>query len=79
MDLQNTIQNLYAEKERLERVITSLEELLGGAPTVETRLRVSKRGRKSMSASERLEVSARMKNYWDRRRREHEVAAGSTS
>jgi len=35
MDLFKTIQELYAEKEKLERVIASLEELqraAGGAP-----------------------------------------------
>jgi len=70
MDLYETIQDLYAEKERLERVIASLEALLGiGQPAV-SKLKGAKRGRKSMSPSEREEVSARMKNYWDRRRRE---------
>jgi len=70
MDLYETIQDLYAEKERLERVIASLEALLGiGKPDV-PKLKGAKRGRKSMGATEREQVSARMKNYWDRRRRE---------
>jgi hypothetical protein len=76
MDLYETIQDLYAEKERLERVIASLEALLGiGKPTDKTpKLRGAKRGRKSMSATERQAVSARMKNYWDRRRKQEKPA-----
>jgi hypothetical protein len=70
MDLYETIQDLYAEKERLEKVIASLEALLGiGKPDL-PKPRGAKRGRKSMSATEREEVSARMKSYWDRRRQE---------
>jgi hypothetical protein len=64
MDLFKTIAELHVEKEKLDRVIASMEELhhsksghtaLGGR---------SRRGRKSMGAKERLEVSARMKRYW---------------
>jgi len=68
MDLNKTIQDLYAEKEKLERVIASLEELraaAGGSPVVP---KAGRRGRKSMDAGERLEVSARMKKYWAGRR-----------
>ncbi|HTS29215.1 MAG TPA: hypothetical protein VMH81_25255 [Bryobacteraceae bacterium] len=70
MDLYETIQDLYAEKERLERVIASLEALLGVGKQEPPKVRGAKRGRKSMSATEREAVSIRMKNYWDRRRRE---------
>jgi hypothetical protein len=74
MDLYETIQDLYTEKERLERVIASLEALLGiGTPEV-PKLRGAKRGRKSMGASEREAVSARMKKYWDRRRAKEKSA-----
>jgi len=63
MDLYKTIQDLNAEKEKLERVIASIEELqraTGGAvpPAPGGGKR---RGRKSMAAGERLEVSERMK------------------
>jgi hypothetical protein len=75
MDLYETIQSLYAEKERLERVIASLEALLGIGKQEVPKLRGAKRGRKSMSDSEREEVSARMKSYWDRRRREQSQSA----
>jgi len=70
MDLYKTIQDLYAEKEKLERVIASLEELhrtSGSIPSMPTGTK--RRGRKSMGAQEREEVSARMKRYWAGRRK----------
>ena len=68
MDLYKTIQELYAEKEKLEHVIASLEELrqIGGEVSVPPR--GGHRGRKSMDARERQQVSARMKRYWAGRR-----------
>jgi hypothetical protein len=70
MDLYKAIQDLYAEKEKLERVIASLEELQraagGGIPPAPGSGK--RRGRKSMGAEERQEVSERMKRYWARRR-----------
>jgi hypothetical protein len=70
MDLYKAIQDLYAEKEKLERVIASLEELQrrGGSQTPLPKP-TRRRGRKSMSAEERREVSARMKKYWESRRK----------
>jgi hypothetical protein len=70
MDLYKVIQNLNAEKEKLERVIASLEELqrfAGGAlpPAPGSGKR---RGRGSMSPEERQKVSERMKKYWASRR-----------
>jgi hypothetical protein len=69
MDLYKAIQDLYAEKEKLEHVIASLEELQRSARTLPA-LPVSgkRRGRKSMSPKERKEVSERMKKYWESRR-----------
>ena len=69
MDLYKAIQDLYAEKEKLERVIASLEELqrnAGALPEVPKPVR--RRGRKSMNTSERQEVSERMRKYWASRR-----------
>jgi hypothetical protein len=70
MDLYKAIQDLYAEKEKLERVIASLEDLQraagGGIPPSPSSLK--RRGRKSMGADERQEVSERMKKYWATRR-----------
>ncbi len=74
MDLYKAIQDLYAEKEKLERVIASLEELqrtAGSLPAAP--VSGKRRGRKSMSAKEREEVSERMKRYWaNRRKKQHE-------
>jgi hypothetical protein len=71
MDLYKAIQDLYAEKEKLERVIASLEELQRTADALPPIVRsAGRRGRKSMSSKERQEVSERMKKYWaDRRKR----------
>jgi hypothetical protein len=72
MDLFKAIQDLYAEKEKLERVIASLEELQRTAGTVPVLpAKPSKRrGRKSMSSEERQEVSERMRKYWAERRKD---------
>jgi hypothetical protein len=69
MDLHKTIQDLYAEKEKLERVIASLEELqrVAAANPLVAR-RGKRRGRKSMGSQERQDVSERMKKYWAGRR-----------
>jgi hypothetical protein len=70
MDLSKLIQDLNAEKEKLERVIASLEELqraaglaIPPAPGSGKRL-----GRKSMGPEERQKVSERIKKYWASRR-----------
>jgi hypothetical protein len=69
MDLYKAIQDLYAEKEKLERVIASLEELQRTAGSLPVLPKPAKRrGRKSMSATERQEVSERMRKYWAGRR-----------
>ena len=69
MDLQKAIQELYAEKEKLERVIASLEELQRTAGSVPDLPEPAKRrGRKSMNPAERQEVSDRMRKYWASRR-----------
>jgi len=69
MDLHKTIQDLYAEKEKLERVIASLEELQrAAAANSHVMGRSKRRGRKSMGSDERRDVSERMKKYWASRR-----------
>ena len=73
MDLNKAIQQLYAEKERLERVIASLEELQRSAGAVPAFTQGAKRrGRKFMDPKERLDVSERMKRYWAARRKEQQ-------
>jgi len=83
MDLYKAIQDLYVEKEKLERIIASLEELQRSAQTDPSGppRSVSRRGRKSMSHEERQEVSERMKRYWESRRRgaQEEKIQGATS
>jgi hypothetical protein len=69
MDLYKAIQDLYAEKEKLERIIASLEELQRTAGSLPAMPKPAKRrGRKSMNSSERQEVSERMRKYWAGRR-----------
>ena len=67
MDLGKVIQDLYAEKEKLERTITALQELHQANPTINPMPK--RRGRHSMGAAERQDVSARMKRYWASRRK----------
>jgi hypothetical protein len=64
MDLQRTLQELYAEREKLERAIASLEELQRTGSVPPAAPGGKRRGRKSMGAAEREQVSARMKKYW---------------
>jgi hypothetical protein len=60
MDLSKAIQELNAEKERLEQTIALLEDL--------QRKYASHRGRKAMDSEERKLVSVRMRKYWAGRR-----------
>jgi hypothetical protein len=66
MDVNKALRQLYDEKKRLDEAIRALEGrqriMSEGAPAR------SRRGRKSMSAEERLEVSRRMSAYWANRR-----------
>ena len=70
MDLDSVLRFLHEEKQKLERVIASLEQLLAiqaiGSTTAAT---AKKRGRKSMSEEERRTVSARMKRFWTERKK----------
>jgi hypothetical protein len=59
MDLKTTINETRREKEQLSRVIASLEE-----PQPTTTTAALQRGRNSMSAEERCDVSYPMKKYW---------------
>jgi len=66
MDLNKIIRELQEERNRLDQIVSSLEQLhlsKDAAPAVE-----NKRGRRSMDPEARLEVSKRMKRYWDKRR-----------
>ncbi len=67
MDLSRVIRDLYEEKKRLDQIISSLEQM--ERTEVESPSpREKRRGRKSMDAKARQEVSNRMKMYWALRR-----------
>lgn len=74
MDLHKAIQELYEEKRRIEEIIERLEQLQAQRSAEGTAPR--RRGRKSMSAEERAEVSRRMKQYWANRRKMKAASAG---
>jgi hypothetical protein len=69
VNLTEMIRSLYGEKEMVDRAIASLEELQQISRPVEHSSTNERRGRKSMSADERRQVSARMKKYWAARRK----------
>lgn len=73
MDLHTAIRELYAEKQRLDRAIESLEQLQGvkeirNVPA--TPPAKGLRGRRFMDPVARKQVSDRMREYWAARRRE---------
>lgn len=68
MDYLGALEELYQERQRLDKVIRNLEALIDGKQPPP----VSTRGRKSMSDGERKLVSERMRNYWAARRQKHE-------
>ena len=77
MDVYKALRELYAEKKRLDAAISVLENRIRRETRPGTR-----RGRKKMSAEERLEVSKRMSQYWAARRaelRNLNAAAGSST
>ncbi len=82
MDLRRTINDLYDEKAKLDRVIASLEQLSEEADVPQL---VARRGRKFMNPQERRMVSERMRRYWAMRKAasapepERAVAASSVS
>ena len=69
MDIVKALRELYNEKKRLDAAIAALEARIKAAHSG-SRAKPAKgrRGRKSMSAAERLEVSRRMTSYWQARR-----------
>jgi hypothetical protein len=67
MDLNEPIRYLREQHARLVAAIAQLESLAGSSNGMQP-IR-SRRGRKSMGAAERREVSERMKRYWASRRK----------
>jgi hypothetical protein len=65
MDLYRIIFELVQERNRLQKIIESLENAgRAGHPPVQRK----RRGRKTMDRAAREEVSERMKRYWAKRR-----------
>lgn len=66
-DFRPIIQDLKAERDKIDRAIDALSELSSGeaAPSAPKR---STRGRKWMSEQERRVVSERMRRYWGTRK-----------
>ena len=81
MDLYKAIRELVEEKKRIDRIIASLEAMLAKgrvSPAGKILLKEppKRRGRKSMSADERKQVSERMARYWAQKRAKKERRAG---
>jgi hypothetical protein len=68
VDLYKAIRMLYEEKKRLDRLIESLEDLQTHGNGAKAPAAPSRRGRRMMTAEERLQVSERMRKYWSQRR-----------
>jgi len=68
MDIAKTLRELYIEKKRLDAAIATLEMRVSAMAKRSGAKPGGRRGRKSMSAAERKEVSRRMTLYWEARR-----------
>jgi hypothetical protein len=78
MDLYRIIGDLVEERNRLQRIIESLEAMDGIAAKPARSRPAATRGRKSMDNAARKEVSERMKLYWAKRRGEGIATSSST-
>lgn len=74
MDLYRIIGELLEERNRVQRIIESLELMEAGVDEP-VYAKPHKRGRRSMDASARKAVSHRMKQYWAKRRAASQVGA----
>ncbi len=89
MDLYRIIDDLTTERDRIVRIIESLELMVydpatsrpaakrGRKPGVAAKKTAARRGRPPMNAAERAAQAARMKEYWAKRRAEKNGAAES--
>jgi hypothetical protein len=76
MDLYKTIRELMDEREKIDLVIAQLETVYRKEPVRETAAPGTgprRRGRKGMSDAERMQVSQRMRNYWEKKRQNGEA------
>jgi hypothetical protein len=74
MDVYKALRELHEEKSRLDSAIDALEARM---KTISTKGSRSRRGRRSMSAEERDEVSRRMSRYWASRRNKNQLSAAA--
>jgi hypothetical protein len=72
-DLYKIIRELVDERNKLDRIIDSIEQMILSGETSEPILK--RRGRKSMDSVARKQVSERMKRYWAKRRNEGKKAS----
>jgi hypothetical protein len=72
LDLIKIIHDLCQERDKLMAIISSLEQLQDPASSIPQQHPSARRGRRSMDAAGRLEVSRRMKQYWEDRRKQGE-------
>ncbi len=77
MDLYRIIRELMLERERLQKIIDSLEEVKHDGRGEIRAGGVKRRGRKSMDRAARAEVSERMKRYWAERKAQRSGASDS--
>jgi carboxylesterase type B len=73
MDVYKALSELHEEKKRLDAAIHALEarmKAVVGKPAQ------ARRGRRSMSAEEREQVSRRMSRYWASRRKKSPISSG---
>ncbi len=75
MDLEKAIRDLLAERDRINGIILQLELMQKRQVAPPQK----QRGRKSMSDEERAEVSARMRQYWESRRKAKQPQAETSS
>lgn len=76
MDVQKLLSELRRRKKAVEQTTISLQQCneAGLSPKRKQSLpTVRRRGRKSMGAAERVEVSRRMREYWTAWRKAHRV------
>jgi hypothetical protein len=75
MDVAKILQELKAEKQKLDQAIAVMEAVVGDKGTQAPTAPSKRGGRKHMSELECKEVSRRMKRYWDSRRNQAVAAA----
>jgi hypothetical protein len=68
MDPAKLLNDLRAEREKIDRAIASLEAIFESEGKPLPSPPAERRGRKSMDQAERQQVSERMKRYWEKRR-----------